>query len=59
MDSPPKDPMVHPVYHEDTEPEDLETMIQEVPDETDTSIDEEVAEAKLKLILRCYFAILI
>lgn len=54
MDSPPKDPIVHHVYHEDTEPEDLETMIQEVPDETDTSIDEEVAEAKLKLILRLW-----
>lgn len=54
MDSPVEDSMVQPVLDENLEPEEPESVIQEVPNdnEIDTSVDEEVAEAKLKLILR-------
>ena len=52
MDSSVEDLEVHPDFVEDLEPEEPENMIQEVENEIDTSINEEVAEAKLKLILR-------
>ncbi|KAJ9536862.1 hypothetical protein OSB04_029595 [Centaurea solstitialis] len=54
MDSSVEDLVVHPDFVEVSEPEEPDNMIQEVPNEIDNSINEEVAEAKLKLILRLW-----
>lgn len=54
IDSSVDDSVVHPDFVESLEPEEPENVIQEVQNEIDTSINEEVAEAKLKLILRLW-----
>ncbi|XP_024985476.1 SAC3 family protein B isoform X2 [Cynara cardunculus var. scolymus] len=54
IDSSVEDSVVHPDFVEGLEPEEPENVIQEVQNEIDTSINEEVAEAKLRLILRLW-----
>nr|XP_043639664.1 SAC3 family protein B isoform X2 [Erigeron canadensis] len=56
MDFPVEDSLVQPDFLEDLEPKEPENAIEEVPNEIelDASINEEVAEAKLKLILRLW-----
>lgn len=54
IDSPVEDSMAPTGFVEGLEPEEPENVIQEVQNEIDTSIIEEVAEAKLKLIFRLW-----